>query len=593
MPTITIRRSDLAGLLKPSGRPSALTDETLHGLLPLVKGELKEAGGDGDELKIELNDSNRPDWWCAEGIARQLRLHRAPAAGQPLRLRRRGRLAQIRVERPVMAIRPFLGACIARNLPIDAALLEQIIQTQEKLAEIFGQKRRSLSIGYYRLDPLQFPLTYTAVKPTGAVFVPLGMEQPLTLEAILDEHPKGREYGHLLKGATRLPYFKDAAGQPLSFPPIVNSREVGEVRVGDRNLLIEVTGTDLRLVIMLVNLLAQNAADRGAMIEPVEVIYPNATPYGRRVVMPRDHSTPTVLKRDALFAVLGERLRDGEAVRALKQAGHRVAGAAGGWKVTPPPYRGDVMHPVDLIEDVAMMRGYGSLAPELPTSFTVGGVADRTRVEDHVRQWMIGLGFEEVLTNVLGARGDVLDKMGVEEPVVELENALSLQFAALRQWLLPSLLRVEAASAQAFYPHRIFEVGEVATVIEVPGGSPRAFTASGTRRSRTDLHLAALLASPAAAFSELHSALERFMLGAGATYRLTPASHPSFLDGRAGKISIGQQDAGWIGELHPAVLERWKITMPCVGWELALSRWPQAAAPGARLRDGRGPTSPS
>jgi len=576
MPTITIRRKALARLAG-----GAISVEALEALLPLVKGELKEAGADGDELKIELNDSNRPDWWCVEGIARQIRLHRGkPVRGLPHGTGRRGSRPQIRVERPVRPIRPFLGACIARSIRIDEPLLEQLIQTQEKLAEIFGQKRRALSIGYYRLDPLVFPLTYTAVKPTAAVFTPLGMEQPLTLEAILEEHPKGREYGHLLKGSTLVPYLADAKGRPLSLPPIVNSREVGEVRAGDSNLLIEVTGTDLRLVMLLINLLAQNLADRGAAIEPVEIIYPKTTPYGRRVVMPHDISMPMTLDRSQVEAVLGVHLSDGEITRALRQAGHRVTAGAGRWTATPPPYRGDLMHPIDLIEDIAMQRGYDRLTPELPTTFTVGGVSPETRLEEQVRRWMIGLGFQEVMTNILSSRSDLSEKMGVEPPMVELENALSLQYAALRPWLLPSLLRVEAASGHAFYPHRIFEVGEAATVREETGGA---------RRSRTDLRLAALLAAPSAAFSELHSSLELLMAEAGVAYRLEPAAHSSFLEGRVGAVNIGGQSAGWIGELHPAVLERWKIAMPCVAWELELSRQRPAAQ---SVRPREEPSSP-
>jgi phenylalanyl-tRNA synthetase beta chain len=573
MPTITIRRRELGRL---AGRTIAV--DSLEKLLPLVKGELKEVGADGDELKIELNDSNRPDWWCAEGIARQIRLH----DGKPVRglMGRAGRRAprQIRVLSPVTPIRPFLGACVARNINIDQSLLDQLIQTQEKLAEIFGQKRRALSIGYYRLDPLTFPLTYTAVEPTAAVFTPLGMDQPLTLEAILDEHPKGREYGHLLRGASLVPLLADAKGRPLSLPPIVNSREVGEVRAGDRHVLIEVTGTELRLVGLLVNLLAQNLADRGATIEPVEIVYPRTTPYGRRVVMPYDISTPMTVRRAEVDAVLGERLPDGEITRALRQAGHRVTAASGRWTATPPPYRGDLMHPVDLIEDIAMQRGYDRITPELPATFTVGGLSPETRLEEQVRRWMIGLGFQEVMTNILSSRSDLAEKMGAEPPMVEVENPLSLQYAVLRPWLLPSLLRVEAASGHAFYPHKMFEVGEVATVIEESGGG---------RRSRTDPRVAALLAAPSAAFSDLHSSLELLILEAGAAYRLEQAAHPSFLEGRVGVIRIGEQAAGWIGELHPAVLERWKITMPCVAWELDLSRLRPAA------RTSRRPAGPS
>jgi phenylalanyl-tRNA synthetase beta chain len=570
MPTITIRRLELARL---TGRP--MTFEALETLLPLVKGELKEVGADGDELKIELNDSNRPDWWCVEGIARQIRLHEGkPVRSLPNRAGRR-RPPQIKVHPPVVPIRPYLGACIARNVAIDQPLLDQLIQTQEKLAEIFGQKRRALSIGYYRLDPLSFPLNYTAVQPTTAVFTPLGMDQPLTLEAILEEHPKGREYGHLLKGSPLVPYLADAKGRPLSLPPIVNSREMGEVRPGDRNLLIEVTGADLRLVMLLVNLLAQNLADRGAAIEPVEIVYPNATPYGRRVVMPHDIATPMTVRRGQVASVLGAQLSDAEITRALRQAGHRVTAGSGRWTATPPPYRGDLMHPVDLIEDIAMQRGYDRLEPELSAAFTVGGLSAETGLEEEARRWMIGLGFQEVMTNILSSRSDLAEKMGMDPPMVELDNALSLQYAALRPWLLPSLLRVEAASGHTFYPHRIFEVGEVAIVVEEAGAA---------RRSRTVLRLAALLAAPSAAFSELHSSLEFLMLEAGVVYRLEPAPHPSFLEGRVGVVWIGGQSAGWIGELHPAVLERWKIAMPCVAWELDLNRL-RPATPSVRPRE--------
>ena len=560
MPTITIRRRELARL---AGRQ--MSDQALEEALPLAKGELKGVGEDGDELRIELNDSNRPDLWCVEGIARQIRLFDQRDHGMEKLFarprRRKGQpLAQVRVDSAVLAVRPFLGACIARDVRVDAHMLDQLIQTQEKLAEIFGQKRRSLSIGYYRLDALQFPLTYTAVKPTAGVFVPLGMDRPLTLEAILDEHPKGQEYGHLVREASRYPYFIDAGGQPLSFPPITNSRELGEVRDGDRNLLVEVTGTDLRLVVLLINLLAANLLDRGATIEPVEVVYPEPTIYGKRVVMPYDGSKPVLLRRGDVETVLGNSLTDTEVIRLLRQAGHRVKRTTRGWQVTPPPFRGDVMHSVDLIEDLAMMRGYDRIEPELPKTFTVGSLSPQARFEGRVREWMVGLGFQEVLSNVLCSKSDLLEKMGLEEPVVEVENALSLQYAVLRHWLMPSLLRVEAASGHAFYPHRMFEVGEVTTRSN-----------GGERHSRQEFHLAALWAAPLVAFSELHSILELLMVEAGVAYRLQPATHPSFLDGRAGQVLIDERHAGWIGELHPAVLERWKISMPCVGWGIDLS----------------------
>jgi len=70
------------------------------------------------------------------------------------------------------------------------------------------------------------------------------------------------------------------------------------------------------------------------------------------------------------------------------------------------------------------------------------------------------------------------------------------------------------------------------------------------------------------------------MLEADAVYHLEPAAHLSFLEGRAGVVRIGERAVGWIGELHPAVLERWKIAMPCVAWELELSQLRPTARPG-------------
>src|SRR4030067_2516190 len=68
MPTISIKKKDLESL---TGMSFPLDD--LEHPLQLVKGELKGYDEGTDELKIELSDSNRPDLWCCEGIARQIR----------------------------------------------------------------------------------------------------------------------------------------------------------------------------------------------------------------------------------------------------------------------------------------------------------------------------------------------------------------------------------------------------------------------------------------------------------------------------------------------------------------------------------------
>ena len=74
MPTISIFRDDLESLLGGARAKRPVSIEQLEDWLMLVKGELKDHNAETGELRIELQDSNRPDLWCCEGIARQIRI---------------------------------------------------------------------------------------------------------------------------------------------------------------------------------------------------------------------------------------------------------------------------------------------------------------------------------------------------------------------------------------------------------------------------------------------------------------------------------------------------------------------------------------
>lgn len=563
MPTITVLKQDLETL---AGRTFTL--DALEASLALVKGELKEHLPATDELRIELNDTNRPDLWCVEGVARQLR-----AAAPPASSARRGAVSRapsrIDVTEDLRDVRPYIGACVARGVGVTDALLTQFIQTQEKLAELFGRRRQTVSIGLYPLAKIVFPITYTTSAPDEASFVPLGADRAMTLREIVAEHPKGKAYGGLLERFARYPLLVDHRGEILSFPPIINSQALGAVAVGDDELLVEVTGTDLRMVILAVNIWAANLADRGARVEPVAIRYAWETPLGRRIVTPRDLTRPVSVPSALIERVLGEAIRPAESRRLLASYGHRVTVSGSALKVEPPAYRDDVMHPIDVVEDLAIARGYGAFAPEMPTQFTVGALSALECYADRVRELLVGLGFQEVMSNILTSRFDVWDRMGRRgevEGVVEVDNAMSESFAVLRPDLLASLLRVEAASSTAIYPHRVFEVGETA--------APDRAADLGCR---TDVRAGALIAHAAAAFSEAHAALESLAHALGVSYRLEPIPHPSFIEGRAGAIVVGDRTIGVIGEAAPQVLEAWGVGMPCAVFDLALD--PLVACP--------------
>ena len=569
MPTITFHASEIERLLAvPRGKAPRLTPAQLESLLPLVKGEFKGQDSETGEWRVELQDSNRPDLWCCEGIARQVRTKRAGRApAYPFFATKKTPARQVRVARGMEKVRPYVAACAVLGHEVTQAGLAQLIQTQEKLADIFGRKRRTVSIGVYRLPVIQFPVTYDLVGPDGARFTPLGMETSMTLGEILMVHPKGLEYGSIVSGEDRLPVLRDHAGQVLSFPPIINSREIGEVRVGDRDLLVEVTGTDLYMVVLALNIFAVNLADRGAKIEPVEIVYPYQTPLGKRVRTPCDFGRARRVPLSAIDAALGESLTPTEVRRTLQAYGYEVSGAGQHLTVKLPPYRNDFMHAVDVVEDVAICRGYDSFAPEMPQQFTVGGLSKIEERSDRARDLMVGLGYQEVISNILGSRQEYVERMRVQESewgqVVEVDNVMSLNYACLRPSLLPSLLRVESASGRAFYPHRLFEAGEVAKL------DPSSAVGSDTR-----LALGVLAIHAGVTFSEVHSALDLLLYYMGYTYELRPVSHPTFLDGRAGQVVIDGVPVGSIGELHPDVLSQWQITVPAAAFELDLSALP-------------------
>jgi len=607
MPTIDVSLADLSALVGKQ-----LSAEELEPLLALVKGELKR-GSSGDELRIELQDTNRPDLWCTEGIARQIRHKLAdPTSWRPgyAFLERPGALAgRIEVDASVASVRPFVAGFLAQGWTVDDAGLRAFIQAQETLSRNFGRKRQSIAIGIYDGARIAPPIRYEAVAldDRTRAFVPLAPSGELppdvprarwreawTPAEILRDHPTGREYRGALSG-DRAPLLVDSNGEVLSFPPIINSATLGRVVPGMSTLFVEVTGTVLDHVLLAINILAANLHDRGAKISSFATRYPYDTPRGREVVAP--HSLPekraVALPVERFRSLLGEPSLGIDEIRnALLAYGLDVRLEGGGdyLRIEAPPYRVDYLHDVDAVEDFAISRGYASFVPLMPEEFTVGRLAGSTELADRVRDRMIGYGFEEAIANLLTDATKVREAMSLAEsdagvpslhggPLVRIANVMNLSYSCLRDWILPSLLEIESRSSGAAYPHRLFEVGEVAVA------DPAAAV-----RSRTDLRVGALIAHESASFSEaqgyLGTLLFHFGLRRGnadgarggkgsGRYELVPSEHASFLPGRFALIvrSDLSLPIGFLGEIHPEVLageSGFGIRVPCAGFELSL-----------------------
>src|SRR4030067_815265 len=117
---------------------------------------------------------------------------------------------EIIVSKELKDVRPYVAACTATGIKVTDNILAQLIQTQEKLSYIFGRKRLGIAIGVYNLEKIRFPVYYKAVRPDEVSFMPLGFEEKMNLGKILSEHPKGKEFGGILKGKELYPLLTDS-----------------------------------------------------------------------------------------------------------------------------------------------------------------------------------------------------------------------------------------------------------------------------------------------------------------------------------------------------------------------------------------------
>ena len=263
MPTIVCYQKDVEKLFGKTVKISEWDD-----LLLKAKSEFKGYDEKSDELKIEISDTNRPDLWSSEGIGRQLRnaiLNKKDS--YPFFNSIPSEKDKIIVDENLKNIRPYIGGFLACGLSVDDPLLVQLIQTQEKLCENYGRSRDLIAIGVYDASEMTLPVTYKAYKPEDIKFSPLEFTEEMNLNEILEKHPKGQEYAHLVKGFPLYPMILDASGKVLSFPPVINSNDLGKVELGNDFLFVEVTGKELEPVILATNIMACNLADRGATIK--------------------------------------------------------------------------------------------------------------------------------------------------------------------------------------------------------------------------------------------------------------------------------------------------------------------------------------
>ncbi len=549
--------------------------DTLEKKLTCGKAELDEKpdmtqSEDERVIKIELNDTNRPDLWSTGGVARQLRLHAGSKRSDYSKfMSKAGDIKDtadrfVTVDASVKDVRPYMVSFVISGKAIDDPMLKDIIQTQEKLCWNFGRKRKTISMGVYRVGNLKWPVHYTAVDPDTTSFVPLQFDTLMTCRQIISEHPKGKDFGWILKDAKVYPLLKDDKGEIMSMAPIINSATLGAVQVGDTGLMVELTGTEMESLILSANIVACDFADAGYEILPVKVSHPYDTGFGKDIVVPYYFQKPTKAYLNNINKKLGSDLSKEQVLDALSRMDNDVTVAEVNgdieFTVAPAPYRNDFLHEVDIIEDVMIGMGLDFFKPERPSDFTIGKLSDVTLYSRKTKELMVGLGYQEMIFNYLGSKRDYIDNMNITaEGVIEISNPMSENYQFVRPSIIASLLRAESAAANAIFPHKVFEIGKVAFL-----------DSSENTGTKTIQSLGFLTASNNANFNDLASEVASVLYFLDHKYDVKEASDPRFIHGRQAAIMLNGKQVGIFGEVHPSVLENWNISVPCAAGEIDL-----------------------
>jgi phenylalanyl-tRNA synthetase beta chain len=511
-----------------------------------------------DSVTIEVKDSNHPDIWSVEGIARALRTHLGIAKPKaPILSGKSGLRAT--VDRRLGPIRPFIATSIVRNVKPSENALKSWISLQEKMDLTYGRKRKRASIGFYQADLINSPLQYTVGNPDNTAFVPLGSTGKMTLREIVEKHPKGIEYGGIISSFKDWPLLTDGENKVLSLPPVINSNDLGKISTDTKNILVEVTGTNVDTVGNTLKIVVAALAERGGKIYSCAQTYADRP--SRPVVTPDLKSSFKELSVSYANRLLGASFKPAEMIRSFVRAGHPSRQVSKDvLRVESLCYRIDIMHQVDLVEDLAIALDINKLDPEWPRIWTLGGLAPETDRHETLAEVMIGLGYQEALTYSLTSPEVFVDKMGIgRENYAELLNPKMSTHTAIRSWLLPSLLNLLKDNTHVDYPQQVFEIGPCVLLNE-----------NGGEQTETQYKIAGVTIHTGAGFTEIRSCVDTLLKSIGLEFMIEPATHPSFLEGRTCTISTKGKRLGVVGELHPKVIRAWGLSLPVAAFELEI-----------------------
>lgn len=556
MPQIEFTKKDLENLLG-----FEVEDTQLETYFMSTKSEFDDYSE--GVIKLKGTDTNRPDLWGVEGVVRELKAHLGLEKGLPkYTFEKSDYIVEISGKN---SFNPKGTSAIIRDVDVTEDLLVSMINFQEKVVNSYGGKRSEFALGIYALDKVNGKrLKYTVVDKK-TKFIPLGFDKEMTLDEVLKVHPKGKEFGHLLKGMDKYPVWIDEKGKIMSMPPIINSNESGKVDLGKQDLFLEVTGKNQDKVDLVLLICAMAFADRGAKVESTTVKYLDT----KESFVSLDNTALEIsFDKHKILNYVGENLTNEQIKEFLERKHYEVSFDSNIIKLKYPKYRQDVLHPVDVIEDLIIEYGYNTLKPEKLNFYTVGGLLDSTNHNNSVREVSIGLGLQEIVTFTLTSKKKQYENMNIKDiNCVEIANPMSESISVFRERILPEHLSLLSKNQHISYPQDIFELGKVVYVE----------TQKGVEHHKEKTHLCVTLCHNKTSYTEIKQKLDALLKAIDAKdikyeskdYSFLLPKRSALVTFKLGTISC----SGYIGEVAPEILCNFGLNMPVAVFEISVDKY--------------------
>lgn len=508
-------------------------------------------------IQIEIFP-NRPDLISYQGFKRAFLAFLDKKTGlKEYKINKPEKDYLVTIDSSLKDIRPFTSCAIAKGLSLDNEKIKEVIELQEKLHLTLGRKRKKFAIGIYPLEKIKLPITFKAIEPDQIKFLPLDSEKELSGLEILQKHPTGKEYAHLLAGKIKFPIFLDAEGKILSMPPIINSQATGKVTEDTKEVFIECSGFDQTILNKCLNIIVTALSDMGGKIYGMEI----KSGITKKILTPDITPEKMPISLENTNRLLGLELKEKQMKECLEKMGHDYSKG----EVSIPAWRTDILHEVDLIEDVAIAYGYENFVPIIPMISTIGEEDKKEVLKRKIAEVLAGLNIIEVSNYHLTTKYDQFTRMGVAEKQEKAFGYIPVEssktdFTILRRDIAHYILKNLSENVDIEYPQRIFELGKV-------------FRIEPKTEQISEVESLAAAISPGN-FTEMKQMMEYLFRMLGMKVSISePASTPGhFLEGRTVEIKINDSTIGFLGEIHPKILKNWKIKMPVALFEISLDR---------------------